>query len=121
MNSSYPESWKNISDESEENSKPIYGQYKPKDDRLYGQCTIQIYIQNHGEYLKWKKYVEGNQHRWDFMVNYPAVMRSSYIFHKVQDLDMITRKIVMLLQSGFNVRAVDWQLKDYKSQLNTEK
>ncbi len=90
--------------------------YKPKDDTLYGSCVLQIQIENGAEYLKWKKY-NGGDARWDFMVTYPAVMRREYTFHTTADLDQMTYKIVQLLQMGFKVRAVNWQLEEYKSQL----
>lgn len=90
--------------------------YIPKDDRLYGKCTVQVMIKHHTEYLKWKKY-NGGASRWDFEVSFPALMRREYIFHTITDLNMITQKVVQLLQLGFDVRAVNWKLTEYESQL----
>lgn len=84
-------------------------------EKLFGKCILSIKFENHGEYLKWKTYNSGRQ--WDFLVNYPAIMRAEYEFHTALDVEIIAKKIVSLLQQGFNVYSANWQLEDYKSQL----
>lgn len=103
----------------EEQKDKDYCYYIPKEDRLYGKCTLQIRFENGAEYIKWKKY-NGGKNRWDFITSYPAIMRAEYDFHTCLDVDIMVRKIVQLLQMGFNVRAVDWKLKEYESQLEKE-
>lgn len=96
-----------------------YGNYTPKEDRLFGKCTLQIMFHDKYEYLKWRKY-NGGKTRWDFMTTYPAIMRNVFEFHTSQDIDMMVRQIVQLLQMGYDVRAADWKLTEYKSQLKHE-
>ena len=91
-----------------------YTPKSPEEERLFGSCNLQIVIHNRGEYLRWRKYNGGDQ-RWDYEVSYPAVMRATYDFCTVADLEMITRKIIQLLQMGFDVSATKWQLKECKS------
>lgn len=97
--------------------EPEKARYIPKQERLYGKCVVQIQIANHGEYLKWQKY-NGGTSRWDFVVTYPALMRKEYEFHTISELNMLTQKVVQLLQLGFEVRAVNWRLTEYESQLH---
>ena len=105
-----------IEQETEDTESESIPTYIPKEEKLFGSCVLQIQIENGAEYLRWRKYNGGPQ-RWDYAVTYPAIMRATYDFHTTSDLDMITHKVVQLLQMGFKVRAVNWQLKDYKSQL----
>lgn len=86
-----------------------------KEDQLYGRCVLTIKFQNKYEYEKWLKYHPDR--RWEFMVTYPAVMRAVYDFHTTLDVEIMTKKIIQLLQMGFNVHSASWQLKEYKSQL----
>lgn len=87
-------------------------------EKLYGSCTLSIQFKNHGEYLKWLKYT-GNDigTRWDFVITYPAIFRAKYEFHTTLDVDIMAKKIIQLLQMGFDVHSANWQLKEYKSQL----
>jgi hypothetical protein len=94
--------------------------YIPKSDTLFGCCTLQVKIENEEDYEKWKKY-NGGRNRWDFQTSFPAVMQAEYDFHTSLDVDIISRKIIQLLQMGFNVRAANWRLAEYKSQLEKEK
>ena len=98
------------------NEEKSTGYYVPKEDRLFGSCILQIRIENEEQHKQWAKYNGGKQ-RWDFLVDYPAIMRATYDFHTSLDVDILARKVVQLLQMGFQVHAVDWKLKEYKSQL----
>lgn len=104
-------------DELTDNEELSYGHYIPKVDTLYGKCTLQIRFNDKYEYLRWRKY-NGGKTRWDFMTQYPAIMTNEFEFHTSQDIDMLVRQIVQLLQQGYNVRAVDWKLTEYESQLD---
>ena len=78
--------------------------------KIKGKCTLSIRFENHGEYLKWKTYAGGRQ--WDFLVNYPAVMRAEYPFESSLDVEIMTRKIVQLLEMGFDVYSASWSLEE---------
>jgi hypothetical protein len=84
-------------------------------DKLYGKCVLSIRFNNFGEYKKWQVYV--GERKWDFLVSYPAIMRAEYEFHTAYDVEVMTKKIIQLLQMGFDVYSANWQLKDYKTQL----
>lgn len=75
-----------------------------------GSCVLSIRIENRGEYLKWQKYNPGYQ--WEFIVTYPALMRAKYEFKSALDVEMITKKIVQLLQMGFEVYSASWKLEE---------
>ena len=115
----FPSDIEEIQNDTKEETEAEHTYYQPKSDDIYGTCTLQIQFQNHGEYLKWKKYNGGRQ--WEFVTTYPAIMRAEYDFHTVQDIDILVRKIVQLLQIGFNVRASNWIIKPTKSQIDLEK
>lgn len=81
----------------------------------YGKCTLCIKFENHGEYLRWLTYAGGR--KWEFDHIYPAIMRADYEFHSELDVEVMAKKIVQLLQMGFNVYSASWQLRECKSQL----
>lgn len=78
-----------------------------------GSCILSIRIENRGEYLKWQKYNPGYQ--WEFIVTYPALMRAKYEFKNALDVEMITKKIVQLLQMGFDVYSASWKLEEQET------
>ena len=87
-------------------------------DIFYGKCVLSIRFKNHGEYLKWQKYTGSEFSRqWDFAVSYPTVFRATYYFHTTDEVEMMAKKIVQLMQMGFNVYSANWQLQQYESQL----
>ena len=94
-------------DEEEEDSDELPAKEEKK---IKGKCTLSIRFENHGEYLKWKTYAGGRQ--WDFLVNYPAVMRAEYPFESSLDVEIMTRKIVQLLEMGFDVHSASWSLEE---------
>lgn len=99
----------------DESDNDVAADIPKKEDRLYGRCVLTIKFQNKYEYEKWLKYHPDR--KWEFMVTYPAVMRAVYDFHTTLDVEIMTKKIIQLLQMGFNVHSASWQLKEYKSQL----
>ena len=99
-----------------ENSETTDSYYVPKEDHIFGKCVLQIRIKDEEQYKEWQKY-NGGPTRWDFIVSYPAIMRATYIFETETDLNLITRKVVQLLQMGFDVRGTDWKLSECKSLL----
>lgn len=88
---------------------------KTEEKALYGKCVLQIRFENEDEYKKWKEF--NQRYKWGFDHTYPAIMRAEYEFHTVYDVELMTKEIVSLLEMGFDVRAVDWKVKEFKSQL----
>lgn len=92
---------------------------KEETKRIFdGTCTLSIRFDTPEEYLRWKYYAGGRE--WDFMVSYPAVMRSEQEFHSALDVDMISKKIVSLLQMGFNVYSANWRLREKEEKIANE-
>lgn len=88
---------------------------KPIVKPMYGTCIIEINLKNHGEYLSWVKYEGGR--KWEFVHTYPAIMRAEYNFHSSLEVEMLAKKIVHLLEMGFDVYSARWRLAKEKSQL----
>lgn len=86
----------------------------PPPPPLNGKCTLSIRFETPEEYLRWKYYFKGRE--WEFMVNYPAIMRSEIEFHNSLDVEIISKKIVQLLQNGFEVYSANWKLEDQKDE-----
>ena len=102
----------------EEADEPAISTEKKEPKKLYGSCILEIRFQNKYEYEKWLKYHPDR--KWEFMVTYPAVMRAVYDFQTAQEVEIMTKKIVQLLQMGFNVYSARWQLKENASQIRRE-
>lgn len=85
---------------SEKTSPPI----------LNGRCTLSIRFENEEEYDRWKKLSGGRQ--WEFLVSYPAIMRAEYPFHNALEAEIMAKKIVQLLQWGFDVYSANWTLEE---------
>lgn len=77
--------------------------------KVKGKCVMTIQFKNHGEYLMWKKYF-GNGRQWEFLVGYPANMRAEFTFSNSLEVEMIAKKIVQLLEAGFDVYSSMWEL-----------
>lgn len=107
----YLESYIDMEDEPE---KPAYVP-KSENRALYGKCVLQVRFENEDEYKKWKEF--NQRYIWAFDHTYPAIMRAEYEFHTTYDVELMTKEIVSLLEMGFDVRAVDWKVREYKSQL----
>lgn len=76
---------------------------------VLGSCTLSIRFNNHGEYLLWKKYF-GIGRTWDFIVSYPAIMRAEYRFKNSFEVEVMAKKVVQLLEAGFDVHSASWRL-----------
>ena len=81
-----------------------------------GVCTVAVRFRHRAEYLKWKTYVEPNR-KWDFEVSYPAIMRMEFPFKDSLDVEMLTKRIVSLLEMGFDVYSAQWKLSQKKQPL----
>ena len=77
---------------------------------MNGRCTLSIRFENEEEYERWKEHSGGRQ--WEFLVSYPAIMRAEYSFHNSLEAEILAKKIVQLLQWGFNVYSANWTLEE---------
>lgn len=80
-----------------------------REKKLKGKCVLSIRFENHGDYLRWKKYF-GVGRQWEFMTSYPAIMRAEYEFTNSLEVEVMAKKVVQLLEAGFNVYSASWQL-----------
>ena len=85
--------------------------YEPA--KLNCKCVLSIRLENHGEYLKWQKY-SGSYRKWEFIHEYPAIMRAEYDLNTSAEVEEMAKKVVQLLQMGFNVYSAQWKLKEVK-------
>ena len=76
-----------------------------------GNCKLAIRFENRAEYLKWKRYI-GNNQAWEFEVSYPAIMYADFEFHDSEDVEILVKRIVQLMEMGFNVHSANWSLKE---------
>lgn len=84
----------------------------PAPPEMYGRCTLSIRMDSEEDYQRWKKY--NPDKKWDFIVSFPAVMRAEYTFKNAMEVEMMAKKVVQLLQMGFDVHTANWKL-DEKS------
>lgn len=80
----------------------------PPPPELHGKCILSVKFETPDDYARWKYYAKGRQ--WEFMVQYPAIMRAEYDFHNSLEVEMLAKKIVDLLQQGFDVYSANWKL-----------
>ena len=73
-----------------------------------GQATIKIRFNNNPEYVKFRTYVLKT--KWNPGDSYPLWEEMTLDFHCVDDLDQVTRIVVMLLQLGFEVYSCRYKL-----------
>ena len=85
--------------------------YEPA--KLNCKCVLSIRLENHGEYLKWQKY-SGSYRKWEFIHEYPAFMRAEYDLNTAAEVEEMAKKVVQLLQMGFNVYSAQWKLEEVK-------
>ena len=97
-----------VNDDEEDNIEEEQQANDEKNETLNCKCVLSIKFNNHGEYLKWKKYAGDRQ--WDFLVNYPAIVRAEYILSDVTDVNRMVNKIIHLLHMGFDVGSASWTL-----------
>lgn len=105
--------------EEKPEDEQIVEQKKKKEKKLIGRCVLSIRFQNHGEYLRWKQFA-GIGRQWEFMVEYPAIMRSEEEFTNALEVEMLAKKIVQMLECGIDVYSAQWQLKKEKEEENED-
>jgi hypothetical protein len=107
-----PFSENNESDEEDPEPESEEPQKKTEEGKkLKGRCVMTIRFENHGEYLRWKKYF-GVGRQWEFLASYPALMRAEIEFTNSLEVEMMAKKVVQLLEAGFNVYSASWSLEE---------
>lgn len=76
---------------------------------LHGRCVIMIRFERQEEYDRWKKYF-GQSQKWEFVTSFPAIMRTECEFENSLQVEVIAKKIVQLLENGFDVHSANWNL-----------
>lgn len=77
---------------------------------LCGEATITIRFENKLQWQKYRKYILKTG--WDFDGgSNPYVAQLPIKFHTVDDIEFIVKKIVQLLQLGFDVYSCQWKMK----------
>ena len=73
-----------------------------------GQAVIKVRFRNNPEYVKFREQILKT--KWNPGDVYPAWEEMTIDFHNVDDLDKVTRTVVMLLQNGFEVYSTRYKL-----------
>lgn len=85
-------------------------------NNFYGQAKLVVRFENRAEWQKWRKYVLKTD--WDFNDSeYPETTSMIIRFANSEDIEAITRKIVGLLQMGFNVYSCNWGIDQAEKQV----
>ena len=79
-----------------------------QEPKIEGLCVLTIRIDDEHAYEKWVKYNPGR--KWEYLVSYPALMRAEYRFSSSMDVEILVKKVVQLLQMGFDVYSAQWTL-----------
>lgn len=73
-----------------------------------GQVTIRVKFRSRIDYEKFRKYILKTE--WSYAVDYPLFEELVLPFHNTDDLTLIDRQIIGLLQMGFEVYCCRYQL-----------
>lgn len=73
-----------------------------------GQAVIKVRFRNNPEYVKFREQILKT--KWNPGDVYPTWEEMKIDFHNVDDLDKVTRTVVMLLQNGFEVYSTRYKL-----------
>ena len=73
-----------------------------------GQAVIKVRFRNNPEYVKFRETILRT--KWNPGDAYPTWEEMTIDFHNVDDLDKVTRTVVMLLQNGFEVYSTRYKL-----------
>lgn len=84
-------------------------------EKFDGQATIKVRFRNNPEYVKFREQILKT--KWNPGDAYPTWEEMVIPFHNVEDLETVTKTIVMLLQHGFEVYSTRYKL---ESQLAEE-
>ena len=80
-----------------------------------GQAVIKVRFRTNPEYVKFRKYILKTE--WIPGDAFPAWEEMTIDFHSSEDLEKVTKTVVMLLQQGFEVYSTRYKL---ESQLAEE-
>ena len=78
-------------------------------EAYYGSATITVHFDNRLQWQKWRKYVLKTD--WEFDGgNGPYTATLVEKFNCSDDIDHIVRRIVQLIEMGFDVYSCNWKL-----------
>lgn len=78
-------------------------------NNYYGSASITVRFENRVQWQKWRKYVLKTD--WDFDGGSgPYIARLEEKFNCSEDVERITKRIVQLLELGFEVYSCQWKL-----------
>ena len=84
-------------------------------EKFDGEATIKVRFRNNPEYVKFREQILKT--KWTPGDAYPTWEEMVIPFHNVDDLERVTKTVVMLLQNGFEVYSTRYKL---ESQLAEE-
>ena len=83
-------------------------------EKFDGQAVIKVRFRSNPEYVKFRKYILKTD--WAPGDVYPNWEEMTIPFHSSEDLDKVTRTIVMLLQNGFEVYSTKYKLEKHMAE-----
>ena len=78
------------------------------DEEFNGLVKIRVKFRSSLEYQKFRKYILKTD--WSYGIDYPIFESLIMEFHNSEDLHEVTKKIVELLQLGFDVYSSHYEL-----------
>ena len=73
-----------------------------------GRMTIRVHFNNRLEYEKFRKYILKTE--WSYCLDYPPFEEIVVTFSNTEDFTNINKKLIYLLQLGFDVYCCRYQL-----------
>ena len=95
-------------DEPDEEDGEVLSDITAPPPEFHGKCVLSVRFDSADDHARWNTYVQDRQ--WDFVVTYPAIMQATYNFHSSLEVDILAKKIIHLLQMGFDVYSASWKL-----------
>lgn len=78
--------------------------------KFSGRATIRVRFKSRAEYEKFRKYILKTE--WSYDLDYPMWEEIVVSFYSTDDICALDRKIVWLLQMGFEVYCCKFQLEE---------
>lgn len=77
---------------------------------VYGKATITIRFENRLQWQKYRKYVLKTNWDFDSGANTPYTASIEERFNCIDDVEKIVKKIVFLMELGFDVYSCNWSM-----------
>ena len=76
-----------------------------------GLVTIRVRFRSRADYEKFRKYILKTE--WSYDLDYPMWEELRLSFHNTEDVEIINKRIIGLLQNGFEVYCCKYQLEEH--------